>query len=104
MTNSSDRINQRIEQYEEQFEQIQEILRSEKKFPNTLMKMLDLLVPVFTGEIVYTYHEVSEDKLRLVFGGPLDYLHRRISKALEISRDEGYIGKTLILPGLFRIF
>ena len=103
MAKLSDQIDQRIEKYGDRFEHLQEVLRSEKKFPNSLMKMLDLFIPVFGGEIVYTYHEVSEDKLRVVFGGPLELLQRR-SSTMEVSRNEGYIGQTLRSPGLFKIF
>ena len=95
----------RMEQYEDLFEKLLGELKPVKKsqFPSWLQHTLDNFITVFTGQVVYTYHEVTLDRVRVLLAGPTDYLRRRIGED-EVSREKGYIGKTLNSPVLFRIF
>lgn len=102
-----DLLTIRWEKYKERFAKLiklQTDFAHDTKWPTYLTKALDLFTEVFTGDVVYTYHEVTLDKITLLLGGPIGYLSRRSGRDV-VSRDEGYIGKTLKLSDeLFKIY
>jgi hypothetical protein len=76
----------------------------DNKWPKHFTKALDSFISVFNGQVVYTYHEVSHDKIMMRFGGPSNYIDRRRGPD-EVIKSEGYIGKTLqSTHELFQIF
>ena len=107
MTGMNELLSIRWDLYKERFAKLiklQTDFTRDTKWPGYLTKALDLFTEVFTGEVVYTYHEVSDDKITLLFGGPIGYLSRRSGRD-EVSRGEGYIGNTLRLSDeLFKIY
>ncbi|MEB3324877.1 MAG: hypothetical protein VKM17_06020, partial [Cyanobacteriota bacterium] len=76
-----DAILKRWKDYEPLFTQLIKNLYAEieygNKWPKHFQSALDLLINVFAGEVVYTYHEILDDKIKLLFGGPDSYIVSR---------------------------
>lgn len=103
-----DLASKRWPQYQALFQELinnlQRGIKFDNKWPKHFTKALDLFISVFSGKVVYTYHEISCDKIMMRFGGPHNYIDRRRGDD-EVSRSEGYIGKTLeAADELFKIF